>query len=145
MLSGVEFREATFKDLHAILALNEFFGENHNLSLEDAYAIMNYGKVRDTFFYVATLNDWVVGSAVLSFQHKLIHHGSVTARIDELVIKDDQRGKGIGLEFVEFLVKKAYDANAYKICLDCEFERVNFYERCGFKPTTFGMRKDIDG
>lgn len=94
----------------------------------------------DNHLYVAKDDIDVLGCATLHIQKKLIRNGGKAAFIEEVVVKEEHRGKGIGEKLITHLVEKAKEMGCYKVTLSCFPERVAFYERCGFSKENHTMR-----
>ena len=94
----------------------------------------------ENYLYVAKLHNRVIGCATLHLQYKLIRNGGVAGFLEEVVIDDEFRGKGVGEELVKFVLEKSKEKGCYKTVLCCYPERVNFYLRCGLTEETITMR-----
>jgi ribosomal protein S18 acetylase RimI-like enzyme len=84
---------------------------------------------------VAKVNGELAGTALLLIQLNLSHGGKPYGHVENVVTNICQRGNGIGLAMVNFLLSKARERGCYKVILDCEVKNVPFYERCGFRTT----------
>ena len=94
-------------------------------------------------FYVADIDDRVVGMLMLQLQNKLLRNGSIVGFIEEVVVDSNERGKKIGEQLIKEVLKKSEDFGCYKVILSCKPERVKFYERCGLKKDSHTMRIDL--
>lgn len=94
----------------------------------------------DNHLYVVEKEDKIVGCATLHIQRKLIRNGGKAAYIEEVVVREENRGQGIGEMLMARLVEKAKEMGCYKVTLSCFPERVAFYERCGFFKENHTMR-----
>lgn len=94
------------------------------------------------FVYVAILDGRIVGSTTMIIEPKFIHDGGNVAHIEDVVVSNEQQGKGIGEMLMSSLLDLAKDNNCYKTILDCSDEVKPFYEKIGFKRTSNGMRYD---
>lgn len=93
--------------------------------------------------YVIELGGEVVGSAFLYFQHKVIRNGCIAGLIEEVVVDEKHRGKGIGEQLIKHVTRQAFDVyDCYKVILSCHGERVDFYNKCGFRKESHTMRID---
>ena len=92
--------------------------------------------------YVAIDNKKIVGSTTLLIEQKFIHDGGFVGHIEDVVVRKDCEGKGIGIKLVTSLLKRAKEKNCYKTILDCKDDVKQFYERIGFKRESNGMRYD---
>jgi len=92
--------------------------------------------------YVAIDNKKIVGSTTLLIEQKFIHDGGLVGHIEDVVVRKDYEGKGIGIKLVTTLLERAKEKNCYKTILDCKDDVKQFYERNGFKRESNGMRYD---
>ena len=127
------YRHATEDDLPVILNLLGYFGAgNSELSLEEALVVFRHNMVKDQYIYVAEYRGRIVATANVSIVHKLIHCGGKVGKIEELVVDDKMQGRGVGSQFLTFLVEQIRLQGCYKACLDCLNELVPFYRHNGF-------------
>ena len=92
--------------------------------------------------YVAIDNKKIVGSTTLLIEQKFIHDGGFVGHIEDVVVRKDCEGKGIGIKLVTSLLERAKEKNCYKTILDCKDDVKQFYERIGFKRESNCMRYD---
>jgi len=92
--------------------------------------------------YVAIDNKKIVGSTTLLIEQKFIHDGGLVGHIEDVVVRKDYEGKGIGIKLVTSMLERAKEKNCYKTILDCKDDVKQFYERIGFKHESNGMRYD---
>ena len=92
--------------------------------------------------HVAIDNKKIVGSSTLLIEQKFIHNGGLVGHIEDVVVRKDYEGKGIGIKLVTSLLERAKEKNCYKTILDCKDDVKQFYERIGFKRESNGMRYD---
>ena len=79
------------------------------------------------FCFVAKIDDTIVGAISGATFFAEIY-------IDELVVKEAYRGKGIGTELIDTVLEyyKDYGFNNINCCTN-EFQAPGFYEKCGFE------------
>ena len=92
--------------------------------------------------YVAIDNKKIVGATTLLIEQKFIHNGGLVGHIEDVVVRKDYEGKGIGIKLVTSMLERAKEKNCYKTILDCKDDVKQFYERIGFKHESNGMRYD---
>ena len=92
--------------------------------------------------HVAIDNKKIVGSTTLLIEQKFIHDGGLVGHIEDVVVRKDYEGNGIGIKLVTSLLECAKEKNCYKTILDCKDDVKQFYERIGFKHESNGMRYD---
>ncbi len=146
-------------DLPDVIKLYSYFGKNEIDSLKAGWIWERMKWQENSHLYVMTTckkvynyntEDYppngphsVIGAAVLIYSHKLTRGGSISCRLEELVINENYRGQGLGEKFVRLLEKIAEKEGCYKLTLDCNDQRLAFYTRLGFREVTHGMRKDL--
>ena len=89
-----------------------------------------------------TETDKVVGSATLLVEQKLIHGCACVGHIEDVVVGDACRGKGVGKQLIAALCDFARANRCYKVILDCSEENCGFYAKCGFQKREVQMRLD---
>jgi len=92
--------------------------------------------------YVAIDNKKIVGSTTLLIEQKFIHDGGLVGHIEDVVVRKDYEGNGIGIKLVTSMLERAKEKNCYKTILDCKDDVKQFYERIGFKRESNCMRYD---
>ena len=92
--------------------------------------------------HVAIDNKKIVGSTTLLIEQKFIHDGGLVGHIEDVVVRKDYEGKGIGIKLVTSMLECAKEKNCYKTILDCKDDVKQFYERIGFKRESNCMRYD---
>lgn len=97
------------------------------------------------FFCWATFSDdgLLIATATLWVLPTLLRGGTNFGQIENVVVDEGFRGKGLGKMLIEIALKKAKTENCYKVILNCDMSRCGFYESCGFVSNEVTMRKDI--
>lgn len=85
----------------------------------------------------------LVGTATVYFEQRFSTTKNVAAHIENVVVDEDFRGLGIGSKLVQQAVNFAKGSGAYKIVLNCDRDKVEFYQKFGFKEHDVGMRIDL--
>ena len=104
----------------------------------------NYDKeINDSIFssdevdgIVALENEIVVGYASIHYLKKITRKSGI---IEDVVVKENQRGKGIGKLLVKNLIEKAKQNNCDKIILSSSEKNLKFYQKLGFQKNEFEM------
>ena len=60
-------------------------------------------------------------------------------RIEDFVVDEENRNKGVGTELINHAKSMASEKNAYKIILDCKTELEDFYAKYGFQSKNIQM------
>jgi len=88
-------------------------------------------------------NKDVIGTLQLTFIQYLSYVGKSRAQIENVFIRKDKRGLGIGKTMFEWAINRAKEKNAHLIQLTSDKQRpraIKFYENLGFKATHEGMK-----
>jgi len=99
--------------------------------------------MENNYNFVAEQRGSIIGVITLHTQIKLIRDGGISGFIEDLAVKEQHRGRGIGKLLVGKALEKAQEIGCYKVVLSCFPERIKFYERCGFYNESTLMRIDI--
>ena len=137
-------REIEEDDLEkGFLETLDFLRNASNLDKNMAKEILKKIKQNTNhIIYVAIDNKKIVGSTTLLIEQKFIHNGGLVGHIEDVVVRKDYEGKGIGIKLVTSMLERAKEKNCYKTILDCKDDVKQFYERIGFKHESNGMRYD---
>jgi len=137
-------REIEEDDLEkGFLETLDFLRNASNLDKNKAKEILKKIKQNTNhIIYVAIDNKKIVGSTTLLIEQKFIHDGGLVGHIEDVVVRKDYEGKGIGIKLVTSMLERAKEKNCYKTILDCKDDVKQFYERIGFKRESNGMRYD---
>ena len=92
--------------------------------------------------HVAELDGKIIGSTTLLIEQKFIHEGGCVGHIEDVVVRKEFEGQGIGMKLVMSLLDIAKQRKCYKTILNCENNLKPFYERIGFKQKSNEMRFD---
>ena len=85
---------------------------------------------------VALENEIVVGYASIHYLKKITRKSGV---IEDVVVKENQRGKGSGKLLVNTLIERAKKNNCDKIILSSSEKNLKFYQKLGFQNNEFKM------
>ena len=72
----------------------------------------------------------VIGFGSLHLSRKI--RGGIIGFIEEIVVLENYRGRGIGKLIMRELIDNARNENCYKLVLECREEKKSFYEKLGF-------------
>ena len=137
-------REIEENDLEkGFLESLDFLRKASNIDKNKAKEILK--KIKQTpnhIIHVAVDDNKIVGSTTLLIEQKFIHDGGLVGHIEDVVVRKDYEGKGIGIKLVMSMLERAKEKNCYKTILDCKDDVKQFYERIGFKRESNGMRYD---
>ena len=143
-MSEIEIREIEEGDLEkGFLETLDFLRKSSDIDKNKANEILK--KIQQNsnhIINVAVDDNKIVGSTTLLIEQKFIHDGGLVGHIEDVVVRKDYEGKGIGIKLVTSLLERAKEKNCYKTILDCNDDVKQFYERIGFKRESNGMRYD---
>ena len=140
----IEIREIEEDDLEkGFLETLDFLRNASGLDKNKAREILKKIKQNPNhIIHVAIDDKKVVGTTTLFIEQKLIHDGGLVGHIEDVVVRKDYEGKGVGIRLVTSMLERAKEKNCYKTILDCKDDVKKFYERIGFKTESNGMRYD---
>lgn len=95
----------------------------------------------DTYQPIVILdeNQRVVGCGTLVIEQKFIRSLGALGHIEDIVVLDDQRGKGLGKLIISVLCHLAFQQGCYKVSLDCDPKNEEFYRKCQLENKGFQM------
>jgi glucosamine-phosphate N-acetyltransferase len=85
----------------------------------------------------------IVGLVSFFVEPKFYHGGKSVLHIEDLIVKKEYQGKGIGKVLVKEIIK-LFSSSCYKVILNCSDEVVSFYEKLGFKRSGNEMRYETE-
>jgi len=143
-MSKIEIREIEEDDLErGFLETLDFLRNASSLDKTKAKEI--FKKIKQNanhIIHVAIDGKKIVGTTTLFIEQKFIHDGGLVGHIEDVVVRKDYEGKGIGIKLVTSMLERAKEKNCYKTILDCKDDVKKFYEKIGFKHESNGMRYD---
>jgi glucosamine-phosphate N-acetyltransferase len=143
-MSEIIIREIEENDLEkGFLETLDFLRKASDIDKNKAKEILEKIKQNpDHIIHVAVDGNKIVGSTTLFIEQKFIHDGGLVGHIEDVVVRKDYEGKGIGIKLAVSMLERAKEKNCYKTILDCKDDVKQFYERIGFKHESNGMRYD---
>ena len=140
----IEIREIRENDLeNGFLETLDFLRKASDLDKSKAKEILEKIKQNPNQIIQVAIDDKkIVGCITLLIEQKFIHDGGLIGHIEDVVVRKDYEGKGIGMKLVTSMLEYAKRKNCYKTILDCKDDVKQFYERIGFKHESNGMRYD---
>ena len=143
-MSEIEIREIRENDLeNGFLETLDFLRKASDLDKSKAKEILEKIKQNSNQIIQVAIDDKkIVGCITLLIEQKFIHDGGLVGHIEDVVVRKDYEGKGIGMKLVTSMLEYAKRKNCYKTILDCKDDVKQLYERIGFKHESNGMRYD---
>ena len=129
---------------------SEFFPILNQLSETVLWRRLEFGRLWDAYenekgmhVLVAEKYEKIMGTGAVFIEQKFLRGGGKVAHIEDVVVDNRSREKGVGKAIIDSLVEIAREEGCYKVILDCSNENVPFYIKCGFKLTENEMRMDL--
>jgi ribosomal protein S18 acetylase RimI-like enzyme len=142
-------RPASEADLPAVLELYRTALEDpKTLSLEAATALFRkMQSYPDYTLYVAETEAGLVGTFALLVMDNLGHFGTPSGVVEDVAVRPDQQGKGIGKKMMDFALDRCREKGCYKMALSSNLRRTDahrFYESLGFRKHGFSFLMEIE-
>ena len=139
-MKDILIREATKSDLPAIGKLLEDLtdamdsteGIDNEIALKTCEQLLNNAY---SHLLVAALEDTPVGFIHFTVRQTILHR-SPSALIDELVVAEEYRGKGVGRQLVQASIEKCRQLGCCEVEVSTEKTNLKarkFYKQCGFE------------
>lgn len=132
-------RKANERDLDQILGLYAQLEADQSRGTDLAAARKIFGKIQsypDYSVYVADLDGKIIGTFALAVMDNLAHMGAPSGLVEDVVVSEDYRHKGIGGQMMTFAMELCRQKGCYKIALSSNIIREGahrFYESLGFE------------
>jgi glucosamine-phosphate N-acetyltransferase len=84
----------------------------------------------------AKTGELVIGTTTLLVEPKFIFNGARVGHIEDVAVKSEYQGLGVGFALVKHATEKAASMGCLRTILDCSDENRGFYEKLGY--TYFG-------
>ena len=125
-------RELEKEDYHkGFLDLINYFTKNpKHVSYEDFVKV--FESITNSIVLVVEEKEKIVGTAKLLVEQKFHNNFSKMGHIEDVVVLEEYRGKGIGKLLMKKLIEFGKEKGCYKIVLNCNQENVEYYKKLGF-------------
>ena len=150
MTQSLTFREAQRADLPYIIRMmaNDKLGqqrEHFSEPLSEAY-IRAFETIRadahQELIVVERVGE-VIGAMQLSFLQYLSYQGGLRAQVENVRVRDDWQGQGVGTAMFRWAIARAQERGAHLLQLTTDKQRpeaVGFYQKLGFVASHEGMK-----
>ena len=145
----IEIRKAEEKDIPSIIALHSEIdlSNEESISLQNANIIFSRIQSYPNYhIYVALIQGEVVGTFALLIMHNLAHNGAPSGIVEDVAVRREWQGKGIGKHMMAYAMQRCKEAGCYKMALSSNSIRENahrFYESLGFNKHGYSFVVDI--
>jgi len=139
-MSDIKFRPVEKKDFAEVcILLNQL--KEQEVNLEESEMIWEdfLKNTSNNSIVGVDEDDFVVAYGSCVIENKI--RGEVAGHIEDIVVDNKMRGKNVGVDLINELVKSAKKRGCYRITLFCKEELINFYSKNGFKVNNVVMKK----
>ena len=136
----IQIRPATLEDFDQLLVLFRQLWPTKTIVPERLRTV--FSRVIATpykLYFCAVEGGQIVGLGSVSFKDNLWQEGEI-AYVEELIVHENCRGKGVGSVLLEHLISLAMKRGCRRIELDTAFHRAiahRFYEKHGLEKRAF--------
>ncbi len=136
----VKIRKATTEDLGVIcdILTSAFKG----ITTPSSRQWWNILEDKNIHYYIAEVDNFVVGVASLITINKLIRGGNRVGLIEDVAVSKSAGSRGVGTMLIERLKDLAVERGCYKVILNCSEENIEFYKKFDFYQNEVQMRWD---
>lgn len=135
MIILISLRQIEFEDLDK--GFLEVLDNLVTADIDNEYAKQILQKIKSNplhIIFVAEENGKIVGTTTLLIEPKFINRGMRVGYIEDVSIRKEYEGLGIGSKLVTYATKHAVSVEGCKkILLYCSEKNKTFYEKLGYK------------
>jgi glucosamine-phosphate N-acetyltransferase len=133
----MNIREACYDDFHKghLELLSQLSITNLNITHEEYIA---QSDLMEDIIVIEEDNR-IVGSATMWVEYKLTHSLGRVCHIEDVIVDVNKRGRGYGKALIEYIVGLAGELKCYKVILNCDPDKCEFYSKMGFVGKDVGM------
>jgi GNAT superfamily N-acetyltransferase len=148
-MTTLRIRTAEKKDLEKILELYNGLTDDPDDKISLREAAEKFEKLKtypDYKLYVAEYKDEIAGTFAVLIMDNLAHRGEPSSIVEDVVIRTDLQGMGIGTGMMNFAMEISREKGCYKMVLSSHLRRENahrFYETLGFKKHGYSFVVDL--
>ena len=124
-------------DYENYLELIHSFRDTH--FSEEQFAQLLRKLQTNSEIWVCEIDEKICGSATLLVEDKFIFNISKVGHIEDVIVHEQYRKRGIGKKIMQKLRARAKEIGCYKITLACSNEVKYFYEQCGMEQRGIRM------
>ena len=134
----MDFRIGNRNDLTGILELYKQLGNSNGSSfnINEANKIWDDNIENNNIkYFIAEEEEKILGSLYICIIPNLSNNGKSIGFIENVIIDEKYRNKGIGKKLIEMAIEYARENNCYKVSLQSGIKRTEahkFYEKIGF-------------
>lgn len=135
-----------YKNIIMIRILNKFdylqYFELINIFRKTSFSeedFINYFINTTSNIWIIELNNKIIATGTILYEHKFIHNISKIAHIEDVCVHNDFRGKNYGKIMINHLIDQAKKENCYKVTLYCKEDLEKFYNSCNMEKNGIQM------
>ena len=144
--SMIQIRQCKADDFAAVVLLLQQLWPGKRLDTHALRTVFDRALVSKQQTYLCAVDgERMVGFGSLTLKNNLWQEGNL-GHVDELVVDEGCRGRGIGTQLLDRLIVLAGDLGCRRVELDSAFHRKQahqFYERHGFENRAFLFSKVV--
>ena len=150
VIQEMEIREAEAADLPHALPLFGQLGMDDGRVLDADGANRLFEKMRrypDYRLYIAVIDGQVLGAFTLLIMDNFAHLGAPSGIVEDVVVREGSRGKGIGATMMRFAMARCRENNCYKMVLSSNRNRAEahrFYRSLRFETHGYSFGVEIE-
>ena len=133
MIVNIKDLELTEKNYNEIINIYNVFTliDPLVLTFSKLKKIMSQLPQKHNIYFYMT-DDKIVGAITLIIEQKLIHNGKCCGHIEDFVVLEEYRSRGIGELLINYAINISKQNNCYKCILDCNENLESYYIKKGF-------------
>ena len=135
----VQFRSIQQCDLESVFLLLQQLTEidYSTRNIQDCWD--NFIQNNASNSIVGLLDNKIVAYGSIIIENKI--RGELAGHIEDIVVCESMRNKGIGIELINELIKIGKNKGCYRVTLLCDDNLSSFYEKNGFVKNGIAMKK----
>jgi PhnO protein len=140
ILNSLQIRPINENDYQAVYRLYRQLIGTGSIAPENDFTriFQSLLKAMDREAFVATVHSHVIGFVTLYYLD-VLHYNGLVASIQELVVTEEFRGRGVGKALIEFVREKVKEKHCHGLEVATDLWQngtKTFYERCGLRGKT---------
>ena len=132
----MEYTLAKREDLLKIIKLyDQLVSSNEKISMDKINKVWDSIEKNNIKYFLAKENNEVIGTCYIAIIPNLTRTGQSIGYVENVIIDEKHRKKGIGRKLMEMAINYAKEENCYKVVLQSRMDRKEahkFYESIGF-------------
>ena len=135
----VQFRSIQQCDLESIFLLLQQLTEIDYSTRNIQNCWDNFIQNNSSNSIVGLLDNKIIAYGSIIIENKI--RGELAGHIEDIVVCESMRNKGIGIELINELIKIGKNKGCYRVTLLCDDNLSSFYEKNGFVKNGIAMKK----